>query len=86
MFVTVKIYSFITWVMTPYSGKCISVLKIEAVGSSTTLRTYQITQCDKSEDHYLNNVDSAWLGILTLCVFIVVSSVPIFFFPQTFTI
>ena len=70
MFVTVKIYS-VTWVVKPFSEKCISALRIEGGGSSTMLRTYQITQCDKSEDHCLNIVDCARLSILTLCVFFV---------------
>jgi len=53
----------------------------EAVRSSTMLRTYQITQCDKSEDRCLNNVGCARLSIVCICCF--VSSVAAFFF-QTF--
>jgi hypothetical protein len=56
--------------MKPFSEKCISALRI-GVGSSAMLRTYQITQCDKSEDQCLNIVDCARLSILTLCVFVV---------------
>jgi hypothetical protein len=35
------------------------------------LRTYQITQCDKPEDHILNNLGCTKLSILTFCIFVV---------------
>jgi hypothetical protein len=67
--------------MTPCSEKYISALKMEAIGSSATLTTYQITQSEKSEDHYRNNVGYARLSILTFSLFVVVCHLFQFFSP-----